>query len=550
MMVRRFAALAALCLSACTTVPVAQTARPIEVQILAFNDFHGNLETPPPGDVTEADGSKRTITTGGAAHLAAALAGLREGHQNTVTVSAGDTVGASPLVSANYLDEPTIDAMNLLGLEYNSVGNHEFDKGVAELKRMQGGGCEKYTRRTPCALEPFAGAHFHYLAANVVDATGQTIFPAYAIKDFGRIKIGFIGMTLKETKQLVTPSGVQGVTFTDEAATANALVPRLKAEGADTIVLLIHQGGKLPQFTTGNGCDGIYGEILPILPRLDPAIATVISGHSHWAYVCRGTKDVAGRLLTSAGKYGYFVTDLRLRFDPSSHRLIGEDATNVVVGNGERGDDFAVKSVVGKYEAAVAPVANQVIGRLTATAAKNDDESEGPAADLVADSMLAATSAQIALVNATGIRVDLPGGDVRYKDAFTMMPFGNNLVVMSLTGAQLKGVLEQQYSVPLRPKKTLPAALAPSAGFTYAVDVKRPEGGRVSDMQLNGKSIDPAVSYRVVVNNYMASGGDGLTGFTTGTDVTDTGIIDLEALVAWIAKGQTPPTPNRIRFTP
>ena len=552
MMRRLVAALAALGAAACTTIPAPRTAQPVEVQILAFNDFHGNLEPPPPVDVIEADGSKRTIISGGAAHLAAALSQLRAGHPDTVTVSAGDTIGASPLISANYLDEPTIDAMNLLGLEFNSVGNHEFDKGVAELKRMQAGGCAKYTRRTPCGLEPFAGAHFRYLAANVVQADGTTVFPATGIKDFGSIKIGFIGMTLKGTKQLVTPSGVQGVTFADEAETANALVPKLKAEGADTIVLLIHQGGKLPQFTTGNGCEGLYGDILPILPKLDPAIATVISGHSHWAYVCRGTQQVAGRLLTSAGKYGYFVTDLRLRFDPSTHRLIGQDATNVVVGNGERGDDPAVKALVGRYETAIAPVANQVIGRLTATAKKSEDESEGPAADLVADSMLGATNgaAQIALVNATGIRVDLPGGDVRYKDAFTMMPFGNNLVVMSLTGAQLKAVLEQQYGVPPRPKKELPAALAPSAGFTYAVDVNRPAGGRVSDMRLNGKPIDPAIRYRVVVNNYMASGGDGLTGFTAGTDVTDTGIIDLDALVAWIAKGQTPPTPNRIRFTP
>jgi 5'-nucleotidase len=549
-MLRKFAALAALCVSACVTVPAQRAAQPIEVQILAFNDFHGNLETPAPVEVTEADGSKRTITTGGAAHLAAALAGLRAGHRETATVSAGDTIGASPLISANYLDEPTIDAMNMLGLEYNSVGNHEFDKGVAELRRMQSGGCAKYTRRAPCALEPFGGAKFRYLAANVVGADGQTIFPPTAIKNFGPIKIGFIGMTLKETKQLVTPSGVRGVTFTDEAATANALVPKLKAEGADTIVLLIHQGGKTADFTTGNGCAGLYGDILPILPRLDPAIATVISGHSHWAYICRGTPNVAGRLLTSSGKYGYFVTDLRLRFDPSTHHLIGQDAANVVVGNGERGDDAAVKGLVDRYAAAIAPVGNQVIGRLTATAAKNGDESEGAAADLVADSMLAATKddAQIALVNATGIRVDLPGGDVRYKDAFAMMPFGNNLVVMTLTGAQLKAVLEQQYAVPPRPKKELPAALAPSAGFTYAVDIRRSAGGRVSDMRLNGKAVDPTGRYRVVVNNYMASGGDGLSGFTAGTDVADTGIIDLDALVAWIAKGQTPPAPNRISF--
>jgi 5'-nucleotidase len=556
-MIRRVAAaLAALSLAACATVPAPRTAAaPIEVQILAFNDFHGNLEPPPPAEVTEPDGSRKTIVTGGAAHLAAALAGLRAGHRDTVTVSAGDTIGASPLISAHYLDEPTIEAMNLLGLEFNAVGNHEFDKGVAELKRMQSGGCAQFTRRTPCAIEPFAGARFRYLAANVVQADGTTVFPATAIKDFGPIKIGFIGMTLKATGSLVTPSGVRGVTFADEAATANALVPKLRAAGADAIILLIHQGGKMPEFTTGNSCEGLYGDILNILPKLDPAIATVVSGHSHWAYVCRGTPGAgAGRLLTSAGKYGYFVTDLRLRFDAGTRRLIGQDATNVVVGNGERGDDMTVEALVARYEKAIAPVANQMIGRLSATAKKSDDESEGPAADLVADSMLAATraaeagGAQLALVNATGIRVDLPGGDVRYKDAFAMMPFGNNLVVMTLTGAQLKAVLEQQYSFPPRPKKDLPAALAPSAGFTYAVDVKRPVGERVSAMRLNGQAIDPAARYRVAVNNYLASGGDNLTGFTAGTDVTDTGIIDLDALVAWIAKGQTPPVADRIRF--
>lgn len=555
MMRKLFAAPVAF-LAACTTVPQQQATAPVEVQILAFNDFHGNLETPPPVDVTEADGTKHKIVSGGAAHLAAALAGLRAGHRNSITVSAGDTIGASPLMSANYLDEPTIEAMNMLGLEFNSVGNHEFDKGVAELKRMQSGGCAKYTLRTPCAVETFTGARFHYLAANVMQEDGSTIFPPTGIKPFrtaaGTITIGFIGMTLKGTKQLVTPSGVQGVSFADEAATANALVPKLKAEGADAIVLLIHQGGKTTEFTTGNGCEGLYGEILPILPKLDPAIATVISGHTHWAYVCRGTPQVgAGRLLTSAGKYGYFVTDLRLRFDPRTRRLIGQNASNIVVGNGEHGDDLAVKALVDRYAAAVAPVGNRVIGHLTATARKNEEDGESPAADLVADSMLAATKgdAQIALVNSTGVRVDLPGGDVRYKDAFAMMPFGNNLVVMTLTGAQLKAALEQQYAVPLRPKATKPAVLAPSAGFTYAVDLKKPEGSRVSDMRLNGTLVGPDGRYRVALNNYLASGGDGISAFTAGSDVTDRGIIDLDALVAWIARGQSPPSETRIRLS-
>jgi len=563
-MMRRFpAAFAALALAGCASQvapsePIRSSA-PVEIQILAFNDFHGNLQNPDPVEITEPDGTKHKVQTGGVAHLAATLAGLRAGHANSITVSAGDTIGASPLISANYLDEPTISAMNLLGLELNSVGNHEFDRGVDELKRMQAGGCAKFTRRAPCAVEPFAGARFRYLAANVVGANGRTIFPATAIKTFqtaaGPITIGFIGETLKGTEHLVTPSGVRGVTFKDEADTANALVPQLKAQGADAIVLLIHQGGKTPTFTAGNTCDGLYGDILPILPKLDPAVTTIVSGHTHWAYVCRGTPQVgAGRLMTSAGKYAYFATDIRLEFDPATHRLVGQDARNIIVGNGERGEDPTEAALVDRYAAAVAPIASRLIGHLTAPAPHAVDDFESPAADLVADSMLAATrapeqgGAQVALVNATGVRVDLPGGDVRYDQAFAMMPFGNNLVVMTLTGAQIKEALEQQYKGSIRPGLTRPSAMVPSAGVNYAVDMSKPAGGRVSDIRFNGKALDAAAKYRVVVNNYLASGGDGISAFTEGTDITDKGIIDLDALVAWIAPGRTPPQPERIRL--
>jgi 5'-nucleotidase len=393
----------------------------------------------------------------------------------------------------------------------------------------------------------------------VVQSDGSTIFPATALKRFetpaGPITIGFIGETLKGTANIVTPSGVRGLTFKEEADTANALVPRLKAAGADAIVLLIHQGGKTPQFTAGNSCDGLTGEILPILQRLDPAITTIISGHTHWAYICRDTPQVgAGRLLTSAGKYGYFLTDLRLEFDPATHRLVSQDAHNIVVGNGERGADAAERALVGRYAAAVAPIANRIVGRLTAPAPSAQDDSESPAADLIADSMLAATrapdmgGAQLALVNASGVRVSLPAGDIKYADAFQMMPFGNNLVVMTLSGSQLKAVLEQQYGGGLPPAGQRPHALAGSAGFTYAVDMAKPPESRVSDIRLNGKPLDPTARYRVVVNNYLASGGDALTGFTSGTDITDKGMVDLDALVAWIAGGRTPPTPKRIHL--
>ena len=547
------AAVAALLLAGCAAqrpVPAPAPASAFEVQILALNDFHGNLERPDPVRFQLGPDTFATADAGGAAIVGAELADLRAGHDHTITVAAGDLIGASPLTSAYFLDEPTIEAMNLMGLNLASVGNHEFDKGSAELLRMQRGGCEKYTMRVPCRLERFAGARFQYLAANTFRADGSTIFPPSAIRRFGPIKIGFIGMTLKQTSNLVTPSGVAGLRFADEAATANALVPRLRAAGADTVVLLIHQGGKVPESYHLRDCDGLSGDILPILDKLDPAIATVVSGHTHHAYACEIERGGAKRLLTSAGKYGYFVSDLRLDFDPRTHRLLAQHARNVPAMRQGSGDP-AIVALVARYTEAVAPVANRVIGRLTAAAKKSDQESESPAADLVADSMLAATrnDAQLALVNSTGIRVDLPGGDVRYKDAFAMMPFGNNLVVLTLTGAQLKTVLEQQYAVPLRPKATLLAVLAPSAGFTYAVDLRAPEGQRVSDMRLAGTAIDAAKSYRLVVNNYLAAGGDGLSGFTAGTNVTDTGIIDLDALVDWIAKGQTPPAPNRIRLT-
>ena len=542
-----------LALAGCVTAP--PPTAPIEVQILAFNDFHGNLETPAPFDLVEADGRKTKVTSGGAAQLAAALGKWRAGNPYSVTVSAGDTIGATPLTSALFLDEPTIKAMNLVGLEFNAVGNHEFDKGVLELKRMQFGGCVQHTRAIPCAVEPFAGGKFRYLAANVLQPDGSTVLPATGIKDFGLVRIGFIGMTLKETGRLVTPAGVAGLRFADEAATANTLVPQLKAQGADAIVLLIHQGGKLPTFNRGNGCEGFYGEIKPIVARLDPAITTVISGHTHWAYVCQGGAGGTQpqQLLTSAGKNGAMVSDIRLSFDPRTRRLIGQRAENRLTGNGEHGSDPGVKAHVDKYVAAAAPLANRVVGRLTAPAPRSIHDGESPAANLIADAMLAATrapakgGAQIALVNATGVRVDLPGGEVRYRDAFAMMPFQNNLVVMSLTGAELKAAIEQQFAIPVRPGFKEPSVLAPSAGFSYAFDLARPAGSRISGMSLDGSPVDPAATYRVVVNNFMASGGDGLSAFTKGRDVVDPGIVDIDALIAWIAPGRTPPAIGRVR---
>ncbi|HWC56856.1 MAG TPA: bifunctional metallophosphatase/5'-nucleotidase [Sphingomicrobium sp.] len=552
------AAFSALFLSACAArVPphVVSPAAPIEVQILAINDFHGNIETPPdPVSITQPDGTILKTRVGGAAQLAGALEHAREGHPNTITVAAGDLIGASPLASAYFLDEPTIDAMNLLGLSLASVGNHEFDKGSAELLRMQNGGCAKNATRVPCRLEPFAGARFEYLAGNVVRADGSTIFPATAIRQVGPIRIGFIGETLKETATLVSPAGVAGLRFLDEAATANAVVPQLKAAGADAIVLLIHQGGKVPDSFEEEGCNDLTGDVLPILDKLDPAITTVISGHTHNAYACTLQRGGAARLLTSAGKYGFLYTDVRLNFDPATHQLIGERAVNVPV-TGAAGSDTKVGLLVDRYVSAARPAAERVVGHLNGPATSPRSNGESPVADLIADAQLAATkapnhgAADLSFINTGGARTDLvprADGSVTYGQIFALEPFGNTLVVSNLTGAQLKALLEQQFEERDGKVQLRPSTLVPSAGFTFAFDLSRPQGSRITSMGLNGEPIDPAASYRVTVNNVLASGGDGYSVLTEATNAFDAGL-DLDALEAWLATNPKVPMVGRIR---
>lgn len=540
-------ALPLFALAACSTVPVAETPATRTVQLIAINDLHGRLEAPSPVEIADADGTVRTRQLGGVAELASAVATLRDGHEASVTVAAGDLIGASPLASAWFLDEPTIDALDLLGLDLAAVGNHEFDKGLAELRRIQDGGCAVLANRTPCGLQPFDGASFQYLAANVLGADGQPVFPATAVRDFGPVRIGFIGMTLKETANLVTPSGVAGLRFADEAETANALAASLKAQGADAVVLLLHQGGRTPTFDVGAGCDGLAGDVVPIMEKLDPAITTVVSGHTHWAYVC----DEGGRLLTSAGKYGYLVTDIELTFDADGTTLLSQSARNVAVEDQPRAPDVA--ALVDRYVAAAKPHADRVVGTLDGEVPNREDDFESPASNLIADAYLAAAQApekggaQLALVNATGVRVTFPAGPLTYGDAFNVMPFGNTLVVKAFTGAELDAIFEQQYAKPARVKGAMPSALAVSDGFSYAFDLSRAAGDRVSGLTLDGKPIDPDATYRIVTNNYLAAGGDGLSGLAGGTLVGDAGGVDLDALIAWIANGRAVPEVGRIR---
>lgn len=551
------------------SVPPPTAAGPVEIQVLAINDFHGALEPPKVAITAKApDGSEVQVPVGGVAYLAGAAKALRSGRAHSVTVSAGDTIGATPLPSALFLDEPAIDALDLVGVEFNAVGNHEFDKGAAELKRMQAGGCERLASREPCRLQPFNGASFRMLAANVLTAEGQTLFPGTAIKDFGPVQLGLIGMTLKETATLVAPAGVQGLSFVDEAATANAAIAPLKAAGADAIILLIHQGARHKGGFNDKSCPELSGDLLPVVDRLDSAIRVVVSGHTHASYVCTYRKpDGTSVLLTSAGRSGIMITDIRLVVRPGGGAPEVRSADNILV-QGEafsqggkavevstafrRFDaDPATATLVARYVEASRAEAQRVVGRLSAAVTKDvSPDREFTAGNLVADAQLAWArkhGAQVAFINSGGVRADLvpaANGNITFGQIFAMQPFGNNVVAKTLTGAQLLRLLEQQFSGPNSPDD--PTILLPSAGFTFRYDLTRPEGRRIVGAALNGEPVTATGRYRVATNNFLASGGDGFTAFAEGVDTVDAGV-DVDALEAYLKAGASAPTLGRIK---
>jgi 5'-nucleotidase len=527
--------------------PAMAQAAPVSLRILAINDFHGNLR-PPAGGIRIADPAdktkKITVAAGGAEHMATLVRQLRQDHNNAIFVAAGDLIGASPFLSAMFHDEPTVEALSMMGLEVAAVGNHEFDEGKDELLRIQNGGCHP---TDGCqGPHPFAGAKFHYLAASTFEkATGKTIFPAYEIRKFDGIPVAFIGLTLKGTPTVVSPVGVAGLEFRDEADTVNALVPELKARGVEAIVVLIHEGG----FPAGdyNECPGISGPIVDIVKKFDKAVDVVISGHTHQAYVC----EIDGRLVTSGDKYGTIVTAIDLKLDPKTRDVISASADNVIVRTAAYPSDPDQTALLQSYDTFAAPIADRHAGSVTETLSRTpNDAGESPLGDIVADAQLAATrteangAAVIAFNNPGGVRTDIakkPDGAVSYADVFASQPFRNQLVTLTLSGAQIKNMLEQQWLDPNRPR-----ILQVSKGFNYTWDATRPYGERVvaDRMSLNGQRVEPAQIYRVTVNNYLAVGGDGFTVLKDGT-AAQFGVYDADALDAYF-KATGPLSPGQL----
>ncbi|QZY66139.1 bifunctional metallophosphatase/5'-nucleotidase [Providencia rettgeri] len=508
----------------------------VKVQVIGINDFHGALQAPGDGKL------------GGIESIATLVNQLRAQNDKTIVVGAGDLVGASPLLSSMFYDEPTIEALSAIGMETSAVGNHEFDKGKEELLRKQNGGC--HPTAGCVGKDSFAGADFNYLAANViVKETGETLFPSYFIKEFDGIPMAFIGLTLEGTPAIVTPSGTAGLEFKNEVETINNQVKLLKAQGINSIGVLIHEGATQQVDTKVkdiNRCDNIKGPIVDIVKQLDTNVDFVVSGHTHQAYNC----EINGMTVISAQSNGTLLSQLNIEIDRNTKDIVSINAKNIPVETSRYEKNPELTTFVQKYEKIALPISQQVMGSLTA----NVDKKLLPAGDstlgkIIADGQLYAASskeaggAQIAFMNSGGIRADMKAGELTYGDIFTVQPFSNVVVTQSLTGAQIKQALEQQWD------RARPQVMPVSKGFYYEWDDSRPVGDKViqKSMKLNGKPLDMNKSYRVAANEFLATGGSRFSAFNQGKDHVYS-LPDNEALMQYFKDNSPVSVPTDVRI--
>jgi 5'-nucleotidase len=528
------------------------------VRILAFNDFHGHLQ----GPVSEMTVDGETVGVGGAAALARHVEAQRNGAPHTAVVVAGDLIGASPLVSALFHDEPTIEAMNQLGLTAVSVGNHEFDEGWQELQRMARGGC--HPKEGCFGDDKFDGADFPFLAANVLTPAGETLFEPYVIREYDGVKVGYIGVALDSIPSIVIPSGVKGLTFTDEAETINRYAQALQKRGVETIVALVHEGGypkEGSEETDPEACPDLQGPILEIAEQTTTAVDLMATGHTHQTYIC----NIDGHLVTSAGDEGRLLTRVDLTIDRKTGDVVSREASQVPVVT-DAGEPTAVKTdrsdaverTVRTYAKLAEARAQQVVGHVTEPLSNEPNEAgESPLGSVVADAQLAAarkqTESDLALMNPGGLRAPLgtrSGEDgsrkrpVTFGDLHRAQPFRNRLVTMTMTGAQLHRIFERQWE-----GQDYPRVLQVSRGVEVAWHPDRPLGKRVDpeDVTIDGERLRAENTYRVTVNNYLAEGGDNFETFTEGTNRVSGGL-DIDAMRAYLEANSpvSPPEAPRI----
>lgn len=530
-----------LTLFACATYPV----KPIVVNLVAINDFHGHLDAEKFSLGHAGDANSQSMVGGGIEVLGANLQAWRKEDKELLLVGGGDLIGASPGISSIFADEPSIQALNLLGMNVSALGNHEFDQGVQELKRQQNGGCHSPRADKACKFNrEFTGAKFSYIAANVIEAaSGKTLFPAYSIQQAHGVKIGFIGAVLRDTPMMAATEHVKGLNFIDEAEAINRTIPALKALGVKVFVVLIHEGGTTTEAFDQPACSQLKGPIVDIVKRLDPAIKLIVSGHSHTGFLCK----VGDRTVTQAQMYGHMLTRIALTIDGNSHEVSEVKARNIVmaplVAPVQDAVTSALASLMTKVREASRSAMERPIARLAIPiiSRKLNDAGESPMGNIVADAQLAAVKnqgVQIAFMNNKGIRGNLETGTDNissYGQNTTVLPFGNTLILLSFTGAQIRTLLEQQMWL----DEEAPDGrnvLQVSDGFTYTWDRNRPIGHRVikESVKLNGITLDDATEYRVVANNFIAGGGDRLPMFTQGKNRIDTGIKDLDVFIDYL----------------
>ncbi|HCA86033.1 MAG TPA: bifunctional metallophosphatase/5'-nucleotidase [Streptomyces sp.] len=551
--------------------------RTVDVQLLSFNDFHGNLEPPTgsSGQVTHqhADGTTEKIAAGGAEYLATSLREAREGNRYSVTAAAGDMVGGSPLLSGLFHDEPTIEAMNKLGLDVSGVGNHEFDEGRTELERLQNGGCHP---EEGCFEEGkvFQGADFPYLAANVTDEkTGKPVLKPYTVWERNGVKVGFIGVTLEGTPDIVSAEGIKGLKFHDEVETVNKYAKELERKGVKSVVALIHEGGSPASSAYNYDCDspapgdGISGPIADIAKGITSRVDALVTGHTHQAYACT-IPDPSGqpRTVTSASSYGKLFTDTTLTYDRHTKDIVRtsvDSANHIVRRDQPKAADMT--QLIERWNELAAPVANRSVGHISADIpGRGAGMPESPLGDLISDAQLAAMApadkggAELALMNPGGIRSDLSyaasgsegDGVVTYGESFTVQPFTNMLTAVDLTGEQLLTALRQQVS---GSNEASPKILQVSEGFTYTLDLTKSGADRIvaDSVRLKGEPIDPGRTYRVAMNEFLTGGGDGFQVFKESTNKL-VGGSDLDAFAAYLGEHSSagaplaPPAADRI----
>ena len=503
------------------TVEAAPSA-PVDIQILATNDFHSRIQ------------NDTTSGSAGAAVLAGAVKQLRGANPNTVFAAAGDLIGASTFESFIQKDKPTIDALNEAGLEVSAVGNHEFDQGYNDLvNRVMAPYSEDFN--------PYGGASWKYLGANVkfkADDTGA--LDGTWIKEMNGVEVGFIGAVTEHLPELVSPGGIATIKVTDTVTAANAAANSLKTEGADVVVLLVHEGA------AGTDCATINNDTTSDFGRITSGVNdnvdAIVSGHTHLSYNCSQSvpgwsgRPVTTRPIVSAGQYGMNLNQINYTVDNGTGVITNKSQSLLPLKNGATGSTFnypvdattqgIVTTAVNNANVLGAQPLGTIGGAFhRAKLANGTTENRGGESTLgnqVAEIQRWATSdpafgaAQIAFMNPGGLRADLVGQGtsafpriVTYKDAANVQPFANTLVNEDLTGARIKAALEQQW----QPVGRL--AAVPQAGHQQGLHLHlrpdRAQGSRITGMYLDGTAIDLAATYSVTVNSFLATGGDNFT---------------------------------------